>query len=102
MTAVRVTVAAVLVCTGLAGALLAGALGYLEYTGCFMGCSDANRVGGVLLGLLGVGLLTGLPLLAALMWHTARSWLAVKVWAGVVLGGPALYFGLGLAKSAVA
>lgn len=102
MTAVKATVAVVLVCAGLCGALIAGAVAYIVYTGCFLGCSDADPLGGVLLGLLAVGLLVGLPALAAVMWRTARTWPAVKTWAGIVLGGPALLFGLGLAQSAVA
>lgn len=102
MTAVKATVATVLVCAGLGGALVTGAIAYIVFSGCFMGCSDANPLGGALLGLLALGLLAGLPLLAAVMWRTARTWTAVKVWAGVVLGGPALYFALGLAQSAIA
>ncbi len=101
MTAVKLAVAVVLVCGGLAGGLVAGAVGFFVYTGCFLGCSDANPVGGLLLGLLALGLLVGAPWLTMAMWRTAITWPAVKVWAGIVLGGPALFFGFGLAQSAI-
>lgn len=99
LTAVKVAVVLALVCAGLGGALVVGAIGYIVLTGCFLECSGANPVGGALLGLLALGLLVGLPWLAAVMWRTARTWREVRVWAGLVLGGPALLYCLGIAQS---
>ena len=101
MKALKVTMAVVLVCAGVGGAVVAGVIGAIVYTGCFIGCSDADPVGGVLLGLLAFVLLVGGPWLAIVMWRTARTWRAVKVWAGILLGLPALYLFLGLAQSAI-
>ncbi len=101
MKALKVTMAVVLVCAGVGGAVVAGVIGSIVYTGCFIGCSDADPVGGVLLGLLAFVLLVGGPWLAIVMWRTARTWRAVKVWAGILLGLPALYLFLGLAQSAI-
>jgi len=97
-TAVKTVVAAALVLAGIGGALVAGAIAYIVYSGCFLECSGGNPTGGVLLGLLAIGLLVGLPSLAVVMWRTARTWEAVGVWAGVVLGGPVLLLSLGLVQ----
>lgn len=89
-TAVKAVLALVLVLAGVGGALLAGGIAYIVYSGCFLECTGGNPTGGLLLGLLALGLLLGLSSLAVVMWRTARTWEAVRVWAGVVLGAPAL------------
>jgi len=101
MTAAKVVVAIVLVGAGLAAALVAGAIAAIVYSGCFIECSDPNHLGGVLLGLLALGLLVGACSLAFVMWRSARTRQAVRVWVIVVVSGPALLLALGLGEAAL-
>ena len=101
MTAVKALVAAALVCAGIGGALVAGFIAAIVYSGCFLECSQPNHGGGVLLGALALALFLAGCVLAVVMWRKARTWQAVKVWAGVVLGVPTLWFALGLGRAAL-
>jgi len=89
--ALKVATTVSLVLIGAAAAAVAGFIGVVTYTGCFISCSGGNQAGGLVLYALALAFLVSGPVLARIMWRRARTPAAMAVWGALGLGVPLAY-----------
>ena len=76
----------VLVClAGVVGAVIAGFIALITWSGCFIGCTGENHVGGALLGLLAAVSLASGPAAVSGLYRSA-AWMRVAVGTLAVAG----------------
>jgi hypothetical protein len=83
----RALLAVSAVVLGVVGFLIAGAIGLITWTGCFIGCTGENHAGGAALALLAVVSLASGPAAVSGLYRSA-AWMraaAATAAAGVVL-----------------
>jgi hypothetical protein len=74
----RALLAVLAVLAGILGYLIAAAVAIVEWTGCFIGCIDADHRAGALFGVLAVALLGAGPGAVAALYRS-RVWLRVAI-----------------------